>query len=97
MRLHFYSKARKTPVAIIATALLLGLAFKARADNFPPQSIINGLSYPTSAQRFFEEGQRQLNQEIQNLSEQKRLSAEKLLEISDEILDPPKPLPVNGR
>lgn len=96
MRLHFYSKARKTAVALAATALLLGLALKARADS-PPQHIINGLSYPTSAQRFFEEGQRQLNQEIQNLSKQERLSAEKLLQISDEILDPQKPLPTNSR
>ena len=92
---RFYSKARKT-IAFTATALLLGLPLKARADS-PPQYIINGLSYPTSAQRFFEEGQRQLNQEIQNLSKQERLSAEKLLQISDEILDPQKPLPINNR
>ena len=92
---RFYSKARKT-IAFTAMALLLGLPLKARADS-PTQYIINGLSYPTSAQRFFEQGQRQLNQEIQNLSEQERLSAEKLLEISDEILDPQKPLPTNSR
>ena len=96
MSLRFQFLSLGKTIALTATALLLGLACKARADS-PPQQIINGLSYPTSAQRFFEEGQRQLNQEIQDLSEQKRLSAEKLLQISDEILAPPKPLPENSR
>ena len=96
MTLRFQFLSFGKTIALTATALLLGLAGKARADS-SPQQIINGLSYPTSAQRFFEEGQRQLNQEIQELSKQERLSAEKLLHISDEILAPPKPLPENSR
>lgn len=50
-----------------------------------PQTILNGLYSPTSAQQFFNEGRRQLELEAEILQQQRLTSPEKLLEINHNI------------
>ncbi|WP_017718331.1 hypothetical protein [Kamptonema formosum] len=61
---------------------LLGVATSA----LPPQRVINGLYYPTSAQYFFREGQQKFDREIERLTQGKLSTAdERLLEINQEL------------
>ncbi|MGL5806056.1 MAG: hypothetical protein ACRC2R_10205 [Xenococcaceae cyanobacterium] len=53
-----------------------------------PQSVINGLSTPNSAQDFFNEGTQMLEQEERILNEQKFRSGEQLLKITKVTIEP---------
>jgi hypothetical protein len=50
------------------------------------QQVINGLSYPTSSQRFFEAGQRNFEREIDDLEEGEFLPPKSILQIDEKLL-----------
>jgi hypothetical protein len=50
------------------------------------QQVLNGLVAPTSSQQYFEQGQQQLEQEIQHLRKQEEYPSESILHISEELL-----------
>jgi hypothetical protein len=81
-------------IASISVASLFIIAPAALAQTPSPPSfspsqtrqIINGLTYPTSSQRFFEEGQHQVEREANDLSQEKFVPPETLLQIDENIL-----------
>ncbi|MBF2019266.1 MAG: hypothetical protein IGR93_03885 [Hydrococcus sp. C42_A2020_068] len=92
-----FSSLEKTILALTSVASLLILVPAAKTQTVPStsrvlpstpktQQIINGLSYPNSSQRFFEQGQRKFETEIKNLLERKYSPSESLLKIPDELL-----------
>ena len=81
-------------LVIVLTTIVLGITvsptLRAQPANFnvsfPSQQITNGLFAPTNSQRFFEEGRRQFETEIQNLRENQDSAPEELLKIDPEVL-----------
>ncbi|NES85795.1 MAG: hypothetical protein F6K10_32830 [Moorea sp. SIO2B7] len=55
-------------------------------SNFRIQQTINGLFYPTSAQRFFAEGISIYDREVERFLHRQHFSGEDILEISEELL-----------
>ncbi|WP_139253610.1 hypothetical protein [Hydrococcus rivularis] len=92
-----FSSFAKAILALTSVASLFILVPAAKTQTVPStsrvlpstpktQQIINGLSYPNSSQRFFEQGQRKFETEIKNLLERKYTRSESLLKIPDELL-----------
>ncbi|NES21999.1 MAG: hypothetical protein F6K41_24525 [Symploca sp. SIO3E6] len=71
--------------ALAVTTLMLGSgeAFAAEVE-IPPQ-VLNGLHYPTSSQRFFDQGKRTFEQEIQLMLQRLQSSPETLLQIREDV------------
>jgi hypothetical protein len=104
-----FNFTKKTALALTSVASLFILAPAVKAQTAPStprtlpstpqtQQVINGLSYPNSSQRFFEQGQRQFETEIDNLLRGKYPPSESLLKIPDELhgqgsLSPTEKLP----
>jgi hypothetical protein len=71
-----------TALAFTATALLGGASV---AADVQIQRVTNGLYYPTSPQRFFEEGRRRLERDIQQLSDRQRSPSEDVLNVNPDL------------
>jgi hypothetical protein len=87
-----YRLTRQIAVVLTSVALIFGIspAVKAQKVQLSPsqtQQVVNALSYPTSSQRFFEEGQRKFEKEIDSLSKGKFPPPESILQISDDLLE----------
>ena len=74
-------KFPKSSARALTRVALLGVATSA----LPPQQVINGLYYPTSAQYFFREGQQKFDREIKRLTQGKLSNPDSLLKISEEL------------
>jgi hypothetical protein len=70
-------------VFTISTLLLTGLNSVAQAQQF--DSIQGALAYPTSAERFFQEGREKLDEEVKNIIEKPLVSPETLLQIREKL------------
>jgi hypothetical protein len=86
-----YRLTRQIAVVLTSVALIFGIAPAVKAQNgqFSPcetQQIINGLSYPNSSQRFFEEGQRKFEKEIDALTQEEFPATESILQIDEDLL-----------
>ena len=82
--LHFVSIFCKS-LAIAIVLVVLGATATAKAQNTVPQipdSVLNGLFTPTSADRFFEEGRRNLEREAEILVNPEHYHRESLLQIN---------------
>lgn len=86
----FYRLNQNIILTLTSTILIFGLAptIHAQSGLSPSQTqqVINGLSYPTSSQRFFEAGQHQFEEEIERLIEGKYPPSESLLQIDENLL-----------
>lgn len=57
---------------LLTSGLIGGILLPTNAETVPqtvPQSVINALAYPTSSQRFLEEGYRRMEMDIRQLQE----------------------------
>jgi hypothetical protein len=82
--LHFVSFFC-TSEAIALVLVIVGAMGTALAQNTVPkfnESIVNGLFTPTSAQRFFEEGRRDMEREIEILAHPERYKSEGILQLN---------------
>ena len=82
--LHFVSFFC-TSLAIAIALVIIGAMGTAKAQNTVPnlnQSVLNGLFSPTSADRFFEEGRRNMEREREILAHPERYSSEGILQIN---------------
>ena len=82
--LHFVSIFCKS-LAIAIVLVILGATATAKAQNTVPQipnSVRNGLFTPTSADRFFEEGRRNLDREAEILVNPEHYYGEGILQIN---------------
>ena len=82
--LHFVSFFC-TNVAITLILVIVGAMETARAQNTLPsfnQSVLNGLFSPTAAERFFEEGRRDMEREIEILAHPERYKSEGILQLN---------------
>ena len=74
-----------TSLAIAIALVIIGVIGTAKAQNNIPnlnQSVLNGLFSPTSADRFFEEGRRNMERESEILAHPERYSSEGILQIN---------------
>ncbi|MCU0518967.1 MAG: hypothetical protein MUC60_19305 [Oscillatoria sp. Prado101] len=78
---NIFPKFPKSSARALTGVVLLGVATSA----LPPQRVLNGLYYPTSAQYFFREGQQKFDREIENITQRRLSTPEPLLKISDEL------------
>jgi hypothetical protein len=65
--------------------VIVGAPGTARAQNSLPlinQSVLNGLFSPTTGEKFFEEGRREMEREIEMLAHPERYSSEDLLQLN---------------
>lgn len=85
-----YRLNQRIVLGLTSATLIFGLAPTVNAQNSlspsQTQQVINGLSYPTSSQRFFEAGQQQFERELDNLVQGKYLPSESLLQIDKNLL-----------
>ena len=82
--LHFVSFFCTSLVLAIAL-VIVGAMGTAKAQNTLPslnQSVLNGLFSPTAAERFFEEGRRDMEREREILAHPERYSGEGLLQLN---------------
>jgi len=86
----FYPLNPRIVSALASATLIFGLAPTVKAQNVlspaQTQQVINGLSYPTGSQRFFEAGQRQFEEELDNLVRGKYPPSESLLQVDKDLL-----------
>jgi hypothetical protein len=77
-------------LTLTSATLVFGFIPTVKAQNVlspsQTQQVINGLSYPTGSQRFFEAGQRQFERELDDLVEGKYPPSESLLRIDEDLL-----------
>lgn len=78
---QIFPKFPRSAARALTGVALLGVATSA----LPPQRVINGLYYPTSAQYFFREGQQKFDREIERLTQGRLSSPERLLEINEDL------------
>lgn len=81
--LHFVSFFC-TSLAIAIALVIIGGMGTAKAQNAVPklnQSVLNGLFSPTAAERFFEEGRRDIEREVKILAHPERYKREDILKI----------------
>ncbi len=74
-----------TSLALASALVIFGAMGTALAQNTVPNlngSVLNGLFSPTSAERFFEEGRRNLERETQILVNPERYSGEGILQLN---------------
>ncbi|NER48533.1 MAG: hypothetical protein F6J92_17885 [Symploca sp. SIO1A3] len=71
--------------ALTVTTLMLGSGEAFSAEVEITQQVINGLHYPTNSQRFFEQGRRTFEQEIQLMLQRLQSSPETLLHIREDL------------
>ncbi|NJM88853.1 MAG: hypothetical protein HC847_18515 [Hydrococcus sp. RU_2_2] len=80
----------KMAFSITSVTLIFAIAPDVNAQRIlspsQTQQVINGLSYPTSSQRFFEAGQRNFESEINRLSEEDFLLPKSILQIDENLL-----------
>lgn len=80
----------KIALSITSATLIFAIAPNANAQRVlspsQTQQVINGLSYPTSSQRFFEAGQRNFETEIDSLSEGEFPPPKSILQIDENLL-----------
>jgi hypothetical protein len=67
----------------ISTLLLTGLNSVAQAQQF--DSIQGALAYPTSAERFFQEGRDKFDEEVKNIIEKRLVFSETLLQVREKL------------
>jgi hypothetical protein len=81
---------RSIAIALTSITSLAAIASVVEAQPMPstplPPQVINGL-YPNSSERYFAEGKRQFELEIEHLLEGKYPPPESILKISDELLE----------
>ena len=72
-------------VSFTTLTLLNGINIAVQGQDIP-QDVINGLFYPRSSQRFFEQGRSIFEREIQIFFYRQHLSLENILKTSDQLL-----------
>ncbi|MCU0533534.1 MAG: hypothetical protein MUD14_06530 [Hydrococcus sp. Prado102] len=80
----------KIVFSITSTTLIFAIAPDVNAQRIlspaQTQQVINGLSYPTSSQRFFEAGQHNFEREIDSLSQGEFPPPKSILQIDEKLL-----------
>jgi hypothetical protein len=83
--MHHKIVSRLTQATALAFTAMVLLDGASVAADVQIQRVTNGLYYPTSPQRFFEEGRRRLEREIQQLSDRQRSPSEDVLNVNPDL------------
>lgn len=79
----FFDCAKAISSSLGVISLLIGISSPVAA--MPLDRITSGLSYPTSSERFLEEGQQKLEGEITILQKKQERSWENILQVRDNL------------
>jgi hypothetical protein len=86
----FSNSTAKLALFLTSATLIVAIAPDVEAQRIlspaQTQQVINGLSYPTSSQRFFEAGQRNFEREIDSLSKGEFPPPKSILQIDENLL-----------
>lgn len=83
--IHHKIVSRLTPATALVFTVMTLLSGASVAADVQIQRVTNGLYYPTSPQRFFEEGRRRLERDIQQLSDRQRSQSEDVLNVNPNL------------
>jgi len=83
--MHHKIVSRLSQATALAFTAMVLLGRASVAADVPVQRVTNGLYYPTSPQRFFEEGRRRLERDIQQLSDRQRSRSEDVLNVNPDL------------